>query len=160
MAESRLKKQGSPKGLKRWLFRAPILLYRWHLGALLGKRFVLLEHIGRSSGQVRSTVLEVVSIEENRVYVAAAWGEKSDWFLNVRKEPSVTFQLGSRRRKAQASEVDEARALEILTTYNTNHPKAFERLAKYILEDPGGTPADWVENVAFLVPVVELTPSQ
>ena len=42
-------------GLKRIMFRAPIFLYRIGLGGLLGKRFLLLNHIGRK------TVMEVVN---------------------------------------------------------------------------------------------------
>lgn len=46
--------------LRRTLFRAPILLYRLGLGGLLGSRFTLLTHTGRSSGRPRQVVLEVV----------------------------------------------------------------------------------------------------
>jgi len=38
-----------PRGLVRLAFRAPIWLYRAHLGWLLGYRFVLLTHTGRKS---------------------------------------------------------------------------------------------------------------
>ncbi|WFR73002.1 hypothetical protein P9209_03930 [Prescottella defluvii] len=48
-----------PTGWKRRFFRMPITLYRWHLGALLGHRFVLVEHVGRRSGRTRQVVLEV-----------------------------------------------------------------------------------------------------
>jgi hypothetical protein len=48
-----------PSGLRRLLFRAPIRLYRWHLGWLLGGRCLLLTHTGRTSGLPRQAVLEV-----------------------------------------------------------------------------------------------------
>ena len=35
------------KSLFWYFLRAPVYLYRWRLGWLLGKRFVLLTHIGR-----------------------------------------------------------------------------------------------------------------
>jgi hypothetical protein len=37
----------------RLAMRAPIGLYRVGLGGLLGTRFLLLEHVGRSSGPAR-----------------------------------------------------------------------------------------------------------
>jgi hypothetical protein len=54
----------SPTGLSRLLWRAPIWLYRLGLGGLLGSHFVLLNHVGRKSGQPRQTVLEVVDRDE------------------------------------------------------------------------------------------------
>ena len=44
----------------RWLVRAPIWLYRAGLGFVFGSRFLLLQHRGRRTGQVRQVMLEVV----------------------------------------------------------------------------------------------------
>jgi hypothetical protein len=44
----------------RWFVRAPIWLFRARLGFLAGSRLIMLEHIGRTSGQRRYVVLEVV----------------------------------------------------------------------------------------------------
>lgn len=66
------------RGLLRFLLRLPILLYHLRLSWLLGNRF-LLKHIGRKSGLLRETVLEVVRYDrDNHVYiVASGWGENS-----------------------------------------------------------------------------------
>jgi hypothetical protein len=40
-----------------YLFRAPVYLYRWHLGWLFGHRCLLLAHTGRRSGLRRQNVL-------------------------------------------------------------------------------------------------------
>ena len=40
-----------PTGLARLLWRAPIWMYRLHLGRLMGGRFLLLHHTGRVSGK-------------------------------------------------------------------------------------------------------------
>lgn len=74
--------QHKPAGVLRAMFRAPIFLYRIHLGWLLGGRFLMLTHIGRKSGVPRQTVIEVVSHdkETGKYYVAAAWRDKSDWY--------------------------------------------------------------------------------
>lgn len=49
-----------PTGLLRRFLKLPNLLYRRHLGWLLGHRFLLLAHRGRKTGLIRRTVLEVV----------------------------------------------------------------------------------------------------
>ncbi|MGH3626024.1 MAG: hypothetical protein ACRDRL_01055, partial [Sciscionella sp.] len=45
----------------RWFVRAPIWLYRARLGFLFGTRLLMLEHIGRTTGERRYVVLEVVA---------------------------------------------------------------------------------------------------
>lgn len=55
-----------PHPLLRPLFRAPALLYRLGLGRLLGRRFLLLEHRGRTTGRLRRTPLEVVRWDAGR----------------------------------------------------------------------------------------------
>jgi len=47
-----------PKGALRYFFRLPVYLYRWHFGRLLGTRFLLLTHIGRSTGLRRQLFLK------------------------------------------------------------------------------------------------------
>jgi hypothetical protein len=49
-----------PGPVLRRLLRAPSLLYDWHAGWLLGRRFLRLTHRGRRSGRRYRTVLEVV----------------------------------------------------------------------------------------------------
>ena len=49
-----------PSGFSRLMFRLPIYLYKVGLGGLLGGRFLLLNHVGRKSGQPRQAVVEVV----------------------------------------------------------------------------------------------------
>ena len=85
-----------PSGLLRLAMRSPILLYRLRLGWLLGKRFLLLEHRGRKSGVIRQTVIEVVDHDPQVGYfvVAAAWGNKSDWFKNISVHPKVAIEVG------------------------------------------------------------------
>ena len=41
-----------------WLMRLPIPLYRASLGWMLGTRLVMIEHLGRSSGERRFVVVE------------------------------------------------------------------------------------------------------
>ena len=67
------------------MFRAPVYLYRWHLGGLLGHRFLLLSHTGRRTGLRRQTVLEVIRYLPCRpeAVVMSGFGPKSDWLQNI-----------------------------------------------------------------------------
>lgn len=65
-----------PAGAFRWLLHAPVWLYRARLGFLLGQRFLLITHVGRSSGRRYQTVVEVVG-RELPTATTAATGTKS-----------------------------------------------------------------------------------
>jgi deazaflavin-dependent oxidoreductase (nitroreductase family) len=149
-----------PTGWRRLFFRAPVHLYRWHLGFLLGRRLVLIEHVGRKSGQQRSTVLEVVMAQESTVYVAAGWGNSSDWLLNVTANPRITYQLGRDRFTGKAETIDRDEARSALSEYARQHPFVFARLARFMVEDPGNTPKELVERVIGVIPLVRLSAEQ
>ena len=74
-----------PRGVLRALLRLPVYLYRARLGILLGHRFLLLVHTGRTTGLRRETVLEVVEYDSatRESVVAAGWGRRTGWFHNV-----------------------------------------------------------------------------
>lgn len=156
MPATRLERQGSPKGIERFLFRAPIPLYRARLGFLLGKRFLMLEHTGRKSGQLRRTVLEVVVDDPDAVYVAAGWGDEAQWLRNVKAHPHVTFHLGSRKYETWAEMVRIEEAHLLMSRYAAMHPKALDRLAAFMLDDPGDTPQEQAARVADHIPMVRL----
>src|SRR5581483_6476732 len=74
--------QPAPRGVARRLARLPIWLYRLGLGRLLGERFLMLTHIGRTSGRLRQTVVEVVRHDRlsDTYIIASGWGERADWY--------------------------------------------------------------------------------
>ena len=76
----------------------PRYVYLWHLGWLLGHRFLLLTHTGRNSGVPRQTILEVLQHEtaSDAYYVLSGWGGKADWLRNVEKTPEVIITVGRR----------------------------------------------------------------
>ncbi len=142
-----------PHGLGRWLARAPRYLYRIGLGRMLGKRLVLLEHHGRRSGVTRQTVLEVVDADSTSLLVAAAWGERSDWFQNVRADPSVAISSGPCRGvSATAKVLGKSDAIRVFERYANNHKTAARSLAKAFHLPFGDAAA-----MADLVPVVRLS---
>jgi deazaflavin-dependent oxidoreductase (nitroreductase family) len=146
-----------PRGLARLAWRAPIWLYRLGLGWLLGKRFVLINHVGRKTGKVRQAVVEVVYHEpETDSYIlASGFGEKSDWYQNLTAYPQVMVQVGRRRKWVCAKRLPQSRATEVLLEYNHQHPALLRTLAGML-----GYPMDGSEeSVRFFasqIPMVAL----
>ena len=156
MAEAKLQSKGSPTGIKRAMFRAPIFFYKAKLGFLLGERFVMLEHIGRNSGERRRVVLEVVANEPDAVYVPSAWGTRAQWYQNIQANPDVVVHLGRHSYETVAEAIDKDEAHRVMAAYGEAHPKTLGRLANYMLEDPGETTEEQVDQVATVVPFVRL----
>ncbi len=157
MSEGFINKQ-PPKGLLRLLARFPILLYRAHLGWLLGKRFLMLTHTGRKSGEPRKVVLEVVSRDPSTEtwVVASGWGEKSNWFQNILKTPEVVVQTGNRKFQAVAERLSVAEATRILCDYARRHPSAFRKIGKLMLGRQMDATEEDCRRVAELIPLVAL----
>jgi len=88
-----------PKGCLLLGFRLPVWLYRIRLGWMMGKRMIYFEHIGRTSGAKRRSVVEIIRYdqEDDVYYVVSGYGEKSDWFKNITKNPEVFAVVGGRR---------------------------------------------------------------
>lgn len=123
----------------RWFVRAPIGLFRRGLGWLLGRRILMLEHRGRSSGLVRRVVLEVVGHPRpGRYLVVAGFGERADWLRNVRAEPRVRVSVGRRRSApARATEQPPATADAALADYRREHPLAWAVLSSTMEQSLG-----------------------
>lgn len=83
----------------RAFLRTPVLLYRTPLRAMLGFFYVQIEHRGRKSGRVYRTVVDRLHTdrETGEVFVTSAWGEKSDWYRNIKAGPSPGVWIGRQR---------------------------------------------------------------
>ena len=125
--------------LRRALFRAPIWLYRLGLGGLLGGRFLLLTHTGRTSGRPRQVVLEVVGRHEpsGGYLIASGYGERSQWFRNILEDPRVCFQVGWRRYRGLARPLPAAESGRWLADY-ARHPRATASLLRVLGHDVDG----------------------
>ena len=148
-------KSPRPRGCARRLLRAPIWLYRLRLGWLLGRRFLLIEHRGRTSGKPRYTVLEVVRHDRRAgsYVVASGWGRKADWYRNIRVTPEVRLMVGARRFDARAVPLPVPEAGRELCSYARAHPAAFRVLTRLI----GGESAVPCDRAAESIPLVVLT---
>ncbi len=83
----------------RLVFRIPRLAYDLNVGWLFGHRIVLIVHRGRKSGRIYRTALEAVRYEPatRTSIVISAWGERSDWFRNIRARTAIEIQTGHDR---------------------------------------------------------------
>lgn len=134
-----------PTGLDRWLYRAPIYLYRAGLGWLLGQRFLLLHHTGRKSGLPRQAVLEVVEHDgaTDTYFVASGFGRSSHWFQNVQANPDVVIQVGVRKLAVTADILSREASGEMMVRYARRHPLAARSLSRVLGIDVDGTEAGY-----------------
>lgn len=121
-----------PTGITRVLFRLPIWLYRMNLGWLLGGRFLLLNHIGRKSGQVRQAVVEVVRHDKatDSYIICSGFGEKSQWYQNLLAHPAVTIQVGRRKLAVHVEPLSQEMGGEEFVDYARRNPTAARNLSK------------------------------
>jgi deazaflavin-dependent oxidoreductase (nitroreductase family) len=157
-SEMPLARSHSPRGLVRFLLRLPLWLYRARLGWLLGHRFLLLTHVGRKTGLLHQTVLEVAHYDKatDTYMVASGWGEQSDWLRNVEKTATVFVNIGGRRFEATARRLSVTEAQQALLDYAQHHPATFRTLARLMIgQRLQGTEEDCL-LLAQSVPLVAL----
>ena len=137
----------SPKGLLKAFFKLPILAYRSGMGFFMGKRFIYVEHIGRKSGLLRRSVLEVIRYdkENDTFFIASGYGKNSDWFKNIKKTPRVKIQVGMRKATANVRFLSEVSTEEEIKDYARRHPNAIKQLAKLIGYDLTGEEGELVQ---------------
>jgi deazaflavin-dependent oxidoreductase (nitroreductase family) len=129
-----------PGRLLALLNRAPIPLYRAHLGWVLGTRLLMLTTTGRKSGRTRRTVVEVVKRADGptganapTLWVIASRGPHSDWYANaVAAGPThITWMTRSFTPRVHALDTDER--VDLLADYQRHHPRAATMLGKAAL---------------------------
>ncbi|SEO68750.1 nitroreductase family deazaflavin-dependent oxidoreductase [Amycolatopsis saalfeldensis] len=108
-----------PGPLLRAVFRAPLRLYDWHAGWLLGHRFLRLTHQGRRSGRRYRTVVEVLKTDpaSGEVMVMAGFGRATDWLRNIQARPAIEITLGRRQFVPVHRILDEDAAAAVLADY-------------------------------------------
>ncbi len=141
------------------LFRLPILVYRMHLGWLLGHRFVLINHIGRRTGRERQVVVEVVRHDEatGAITVAAGFGPGTDWYRNLRARPEATIQIAMRRSRVLAVPLTAEQGGEAMVEYARRHARAAKALSGFMGFSVDGSTDDY-RAVGQKVPFVRLEP--
>ena len=121
------------------LARAPVLVQRAGLAWLFGPRLLLLEHTGRRSRAPRFTTLEVVEDQRPQaLIVASGFGERAQWYRNLRAHPQChVWHQFARRVPATAELLDQQAGAAVLARYQRAHPRLWARLRPVISEATG-----------------------
>jgi deazaflavin-dependent oxidoreductase (nitroreductase family) len=108
-----------PNKVLRRLLHAPVHLYHWRCGFLLGRRFLLLRHVGRRSGRRRETVLEVMEYRASgpELVVMSAFGRRAGWLCNIVADPSPEVIVDRRRFVAAFRFLEAAEAIAVVRDY-------------------------------------------
>lgn len=130
----------------RLVMRAHVGIYRATGGKLLGRLgkapVMLLNTVGRKSGEVRTTPLLYVTDGEDHVVVASVGGAPKHpaWFLNLQANPETSVEVGDRKinvRAEVASPEEKPRLWERLTemypAYNDYQQKTDREIPVVIL---------------------------
>ncbi|TDT17520.1 deazaflavin-dependent oxidoreductase (nitroreductase family) [Ilumatobacter fluminis] len=150
-----------PTGALKWFLKAPTYLFRAKLGFLFGKRFVMLEHRGRTSGNVYRTVIEVAgrNPEANEYICTSGTGPQADWYRNLQADGLDAVWVGnSRHADATVRFLDAEEASVFMSVYEREHPKTAAKLYDVMGVSYDGTDADRtrmmgeIPMVAFHVP--------
>lgn len=149
--------------LLRMVLRAPRALFRYRRGKLLGHRFLLLTHVGRTSGKTYETVLEVVAFDSStgKSVVMSGWGRSSDWFKNVEAAGRARITIGGVDRPVTASVVDEDDAVRLLADYEQRN-RLIQPVVRRVLSRLAGSRYDGSEDgrrsLVRALPLVAFSP--
>lgn len=149
--------------LGKLAFTAPVWLYRAHLGWLLGRRFLMVTHVGRKSGRDRQTVIEVVAYHDAghggpEWFVFAGYGRTSDWYRNLVANPPLRIDVGRRRFPAERRFPDEDERCVLLTAYAADHPKAAKLLGERLFGAAFELGSASIPGLAAALPAVAFRP--
>ena len=105
------------------------------LGWLSGNRLMLVNHLGRVSGNPRRVIVEIVNhdpIDDGHLAVSG-FGPTAAWYQNVLRTPNVTIQVGRRTIAATAAPVSADEGAELMARYAVRHPRgAVKQLCQII----------------------------
>ena len=121
-----------PGWVRRFVFRAPLLLDRLGVGALarlasrlIGIEWIILETIGRRSGRRHTVVLDVVGRDARRdtYYVQPAYGREAQWVRNVTAHPEVIARVGDRTVRARVRDATGPEGADVVLRFIRAHPR-------------------------------------
>lgn len=109
--------------MARWLLRAPASLYDWNAGWLLSHRFLRLTHVGRRTGRLYHTMLEVIGNgpTPGEVVVIAGLGRSADWYRNVQARPAIEVAIGRDRFPPVHRTLGPTEACAVLAEYERHN---------------------------------------
>jgi F420H(2)-dependent quinone reductase len=119
-------------------------------GSWAGAPVLLLEHVGRRSGQPRTTPLLFLEDGDDLVIVGSRGGSDAPpaWWLNLESQPRTTVQVGPRRREVEARTASPEekerlwpRVVEMYSDYDTYRRRTERDIPLVILERARAEPA-------------------
>lgn len=126
-----------PKGFLRWFMRMPVFLARIGLSGwerLAGLQWMLLITTGRVSGKKRYAMVDVL-LHDNRTdtyYIESGFGNRSDWYRNIRANPVFEARVGRRTFTATATPVPAGDAANILLDFIKEKPAYARQVFKLV----------------------------
>jgi deazaflavin-dependent oxidoreductase (nitroreductase family) len=108
-----------PRPIVASALRAPARLYDWHLGWILGRRFLRLTHRGRRTGRQYRTMLEVIGEDRaaRELMVIAGLGRSAQWYRNLLAGHASEVAIGRERFSPSYRELDPVEAAAVLAAY-------------------------------------------
>jgi deazaflavin-dependent oxidoreductase (nitroreductase family) len=111
--------------------------------AMRPKHLIVLHHIGRRTGEARTTGLQQIyqDTDSGRLFVAAAYGPTSDWWRNVVANPRVTIEVDGSLVEAVAQPVDSEESTVIMEAAIEETPRLRDQAFKHAgvaTSDPDG----------------------
>ncbi len=107
----------------RWVGKWMIIVYRFHLGWLMGHRFLLVTHRGRKTGKVRQTGVMVLRYDyQSREAFVVAGNAYADWYRNIHASPALEVSLGRQRYRPEQRFLEVQEIAELLAWSRQRHP--------------------------------------
>jgi len=146
-----------PTGIWKWFLHAPTWLFRLRLGFLFGKRMLMIEHLGRKSGTLFRTVLEVAGRRGDAYVVTSGTGPRADWYRNILAGGVEAVWVGSMRHQASVGQLTSEEAAAVFALYENDHAKAAAVLMEKMGVEYDGTDDGRVVMMEQ-IPMIEFTP--
>lgn len=118
-----------PGRLLQFLFRIPVQLHRLGLGRVISLAPVMILSTRSASGDdVRHDCLEYRQ-HGSKLYVISTWGDRPDWYCNLREHSQATISVRNRRYAVKASRVtDREEAKRALLMFRRGAPLVYDPL--------------------------------
>ena len=112
-------------------FKLPLILYRLGLGWTLGKRFMLLTHVGRRSGKVYHSVLAVLHYDKktHAILAVSPWSA-SNWYRNIQAAPALEVETAGIRYAPTQRSLSPEEIAALFIEFRQQHPIFIRMVAR------------------------------
>ncbi|MBI3169067.1 MAG: nitroreductase family deazaflavin-dependent oxidoreductase [Chloroflexi bacterium] len=116
-----------PNTFLKFFFKVPLFMHKLGFGGwerLIGAQWMRIITIGRKTGKPREAMVDVMDYDQaaDTYYIEAAYGSRADWFKNIKANPIFEAQVGRRKFKACAEELNGKDTGEMLVQFFRRKP--------------------------------------